>query len=346
MNRRTELNDKSSRKLGHSLNSYIFSAYKKDPVLAATLGTLLENGRVYAFGQKLAKYLFSANLTVDVFKAPLSPKLALLRAQDIYFVQTDDLKLLQRISSKTCAQVVLVSDTIQAPEVFFDYKINFLKLKIFCHTLRKNMKFLKNTTDFIQFKNLVERPAVFLDRDGVIIKHIDHISNPEDVKLTPGIAQFIKKFRKKGYAIVVITNQSGIGRQFFSWQDYDLVTQKMLQLLANEKTYIDRVIHSPFFENSKLAAGLVRKSLRKPRAGMILSIANELNLKLSRSILVGDRSTDIMAAMLAELNKAYLINSDFFQEELKACKIITSSTQFKFKTLFATVKNIKDIKVS
>lgn len=325
-----------------TLNNYLAATFAKNPALATTISTILQNGIICIYGKNLKKICKNNTFYHNqVFYKPCPKTLSLLTARDVYFIETEDANLLKKISSKTSAQIILVTENNGPHQNLFEYKINLLMFKSINQNLITNKYFLKNNQ--INYSNKKSKPAVFLDRDGVIIKHVDHISKPQNVRLENGVAQFIKKFRKKGYLIVIITNQSGIGRGKFTWQDYDNVTQKMLQLLAEEKTYIDHIFHSPFFEKSKLALGLVRKSLRKPRAGMIVTAANEFNLDLSRSILVGDRATDIIAAQLAELKKAYLIKTDNFEKENRILNEFLILSKCTFNTTIIPIKNLKQI---
>ncbi|MGZ5279648.1 MAG: D-glycero-alpha-D-manno-heptose-1,7-bisphosphate 7-phosphatase, partial [Pseudobdellovibrionaceae bacterium] len=162
-----------------------------------------------------------------------------------------------------------------------------------------------------------ENPALFLDRDGVVIEDIDYIREANQVKIRPDVREVIEKARQKNFRIVIVTNQSGIGRGMISWEQYDQVTLKMQSLLAKDGLFVDRIMRAPFYEQSILPEGLVRRSLRKPRPGMIHLAASELRIDLGQSILVGDTATDLMAGVLAGIPKVYLLKSHRTSEELK-----------------------------
>ena len=81
--------------------------------------------------------------------------------------------------------------------------------------------------------NRRDRPALFLDRDGVIIEDTNYISDPLDVRLCPGIGELINSAYIHNWHVVIITNQSGISRGYFSWNDYEKVTSRILDLLGN-----------------------------------------------------------------------------------------------------------------
>lgn len=138
------------------------------------------------------------------------------------------------------------------------------------------------------------QPALFLDRDGVVIEDKHHLRNPKEVELCPGVQKLLSHAKQSGWPVVLITNQSGIARGFFSWHTYEAVTQRLLELLgdASPLTAIYANGHGP---------DAAPNSWRKPSPGMLLAAAAELNLNLTRSILVGDRLSDLQAGEKAGL---------------------------------------------
>ena len=89
----------------------------------------------------------------------------------------------------------------------------------------------KENTKSISYK----RKAIFFDRDGVIIEDCHYIKNHENVKLCPGVKDFIRYLHNQKHKIIIITNQSGISRNFFSWEDYEKVTNRMLEMFNKKK---------------------------------------------------------------------------------------------------------------
>lgn len=328
------------------LNSFMTSLNEKSPILAATLGSLLERGRIYVFGSKLAEeFRKNTSLTVHVTQTPINSEILSLNTEDIYFIQTDSATHLIELSGKITAQIVCVSDSQLIFDNLFDYKINFSDLQSLYPEFNNALSLLQNKYAHSQINTHGPRPAIFLDRDGVVVEHIDHLCRTQDVRLNSGISDFIKTARLQSYIIIIVTNQSGIGRQLFTQSDYDQVTQKMLQLLANEQTFIDQILFSPYYEKSKLLIGLIRKSFRKPRAGMLLAAARELNIDLKNSILVGDRATDLMAGVLADLSQVYLLESLNSQQEEIKFNEWSQNYPIKIDTTFLKAKNFKDIKL-
>lgn len=319
---------------------------EKNPILVAMAGSLLERGRIYVFGSELAEeFQKNTDLTVHITQTPITPEILSLNAEDIYFVQTDSATLLIELSGKITAQIVCVSDSQLIPNNLFDYKINFSDLRSLCPEFSNALFQIQNKSAHCRPDKHSFRPAIFLDRDGVVVEHIDHLCRAQDVQLNSGISDFIKTARLRGYLIIIVTNQSGIGRQFFTQSDYDQVTQKMLQLLANEQTFVDQILFSPYYEKSKLLIGLIRKSFRKPRAGMLLAAARELNIDLENSILIGDRATDLMAGVLANLSHTYLLESSNSQQEESKFNEWSQNYPLKINTIFLKAKNFKDIKL-
>ena len=128
--------------------------------------------------------------------------------------------------------------------------------------------------------------AVFLDRDGVIIKDKGFISEPDDVVLVDGAPEAIKKMSSMGLKIVVITNQSGIGRGFFSESDYHGVMMRLYALLGESCATIDAAYFCPHAPREGC-------DCRKPLPGLALRAAKDLDIELSRSFVIGDKRSDM-----------------------------------------------------
>jgi len=129
--------------------------------------------------------------------------------------------------------------------------------------------------------------AIFVDRDGTIIHDADYCSDPSQVKLLDGAAAALRKLKNAGYKIIVITNQSGIGRGFFSEKQYRAVEAEVSRQLGNG--LIDATYFCPD------APGQPSKC-RKPQPGMVLDAARDHDVDLSRSFLIGDKEIDAECA--------------------------------------------------
>ena len=130
-------------------------------------------------------------------------------------------------------------------------------------------------------------PAVFFDRDGTLMHDADYCSRPDQVRIFHGTSDALKRLKKAGYKIIVITNQSGIGRGFFSEKDYRAVETEVSRQIG--KDLIDGTYFCP-------DAPGVSSKCRKPAAGMVLQAAREHDIDLSRSFLIGDKEIDAECA--------------------------------------------------
>ena len=135
--------------------------------------------------------------------------------------------------------------------------------------------------------NSAKSPAVFLDRDGTLMHDADYCSRPDQVKIFDGAADALRRLKDAGYKVIVITNQSGIGRGFFTEKDYRAVEAEVSRQLGGG--LIDATYFCPD------APGQLSKC-RKPEPGMVLQAAREHDVDLSRSFLIGDKEIDAECA--------------------------------------------------
>jgi len=143
------------------------------------------------------------------------------------------------------------------------------------------------------------RPAIFLDRDGTLNEEVDFLSDPEQLVLIPGAAAAVARFNALDIPVVVVTNQSGIGRGHYGWQDFAAVMSRMETLLALEQAHIDAVYASPHHEQAQGEYAVADHPDRKPNPGMLLRAAEEHGLDLARSWMVGDKDIDLEAGRRA-----------------------------------------------
>ena len=146
-------------------------------------------------------------------------------------------------------------------------------------------------------KSVKNKGCLFLDRDGVIIKDKHYISSENDVELSIGSRRLFNQCNAWGIPIVIVTNQSGISRGYFTWREYDLVTNKMLELIGKQNTVIG------IYANSYQQTLVGPNEWRKPGAGMLLEASVEYEINLSTSVMVGDRLSDLMAGANAGVEK-------------------------------------------
>ena len=137
-----------------------------------------------------------------------------------------------------------------------------------------------------------KRKAFFLDRDGVLIKEKHFISDPKDVYLEKGVLKFFHHLYELKIPIVIVTNQSGISRGFFNWDDYEKITKRMIYLVG-EKNPIIAIFANGLGPDSSF------KGWRKPSPEMINVASNMLDIDLGNSFLIGDRLSDVEAGFNA-----------------------------------------------
>ncbi len=137
------------------------------------------------------------------------------------------------------------------------------------------------------------RKAVFLDRDGVIIEQVEgYLDDPEGVKLLPGAAAAIRRLREAGFAVVVVTNQAGVGYGYLTEETLNAIHARLVEALSREGAVLDGIYWCPHTPEENCPC-------RKPAPGMLLRAAKELGIDLSRSYMVGDMTTDIEAGKRA-----------------------------------------------
>ncbi|MFZ5518894.1 MAG: HAD-IIIA family hydrolase [Candidatus Zhuqueibacterota bacterium] len=149
-------------------------------------------------------------------------------------------------------------------------------------------------------------PAIFLDRDGTINKHVNYLSDPDQFELNPFAIDGMKKMQDMGYRLVIVTNQAGIGMGYFSKDDFYRVNLKMMKLVSAAGIRFDKIYFCPHSKSENCPC-------RKPEIGLILRAQEELNIDLSHSYFVGDMETDIQAGFNAGL-KTILIRGPLAPE--------------------------------
>ena len=142
------------------------------------------------------------------------------------------------------------------------------------------------------------RKAVFLDRDGTLIVDVGYCEDPAQVKLLEGVSEFLPALKKAGFLLVIITNQSGIGRGLFPEAKFWAVQEELLRQLGSG------VIDATYFCADTPEKATPR---RKPAPGMILEAAADLGIDLKQSYMVGDKDSDVEAGIQAGVRASILV---------------------------------------
>ena len=150
----------------------------------------------------------------------------------------------------------------------------------------------------------MQHKALFLDRDGTINVDYGYVYQPEKFELIEGIVELCQQAQKKGYLIIVITNQSGIARGYYTDDDFQKINQYMIKLFAEKGVKITDVFYCPELSGSR----------RKPECGMFLEARDKYNIDMAQSISVGDKERDVVAGQKAGVGKNLLFNGKDFND--------------------------------
>ena len=147
---------------------------------------------------------------------------------------------------------------------------------------------------------------MFLDRDGVVNHEVGYLHRPDEVRWVDGIVPLCRTAMELGYKLVVVTNQSGIARGFYTMAQYEELTAWIRAELLRESVMLDAVYCCPYHPEG---LGEYRREHddRKPGPGMLLRAAREFGVELAESVMVGDRCSDVGAANAAGLRQAFLL---------------------------------------
>ena len=152
----------------------------------------------------------------------------------------------------------------------------------------------------------MKRPALFLDRDGVINVDRGYVHTPEKFEFVDGIFELVATANRAGYLVVVVTNQAGIGRGYYSEAQFHTLTDWMKYQFAEHGGKIDAVYFCPYHPEHAIGVYCRESEFRKPAPGMLLQAQRELDIDLSRSIFVGDKPSDMRAGRAAGLGRLLL----------------------------------------
>jgi len=150
-------------------------------------------------------------------------------------------------------------------------------------------------------------PALFLDRDGVVNREIGYLSKPEQVEFYPGIFDLCGSAQSMGYKLIVVTNQSGIARKLYSEADFHSLMHWIEEQFDQRGIQLGGYYYCPHHPEHGIGQYRQECPDRKPQPGMLLRAAREHDLDLTRSILIGDRCSDIQAGAAAKVGKLILL---------------------------------------
>ena len=183
--------------------------------------------------------------------------------------------------------------------------------------------------------------AIFIDRDGTLNEDIGYVSTPDELSLYPWAAEAVRLVNKSGFKAIVITNQSGIARGMYNAETLGAIHARMIEELAREGAHIDAVYYCPHHPEVGDAHYGIECDCRKPRTGMLDAAAREHNIDLTRSFVIGDKSSDIILAENAGARSA-LVLTGYGRETLTHPERWPSRPSLVAENLLQAVRQILD----
>ena len=138
-------------------------------------------------------------------------------------------------------------------------------------------------------------PTVFLDRDGTINEEVNYLHRPEDLRLLPGAAQAIRMWNENGFRVVVVTNQAGVARGYYTEADVENLHRYMNQVLAEDGAHIDAFYYCPHHPEHGIGPYKIRCHCRKPETGMFEAADRDCPVDRAHSYMIGDKWLDTQA---------------------------------------------------
>jgi D-glycero-D-manno-heptose 1,7-bisphosphate phosphatase len=148
------------------------------------------------------------------------------------------------------------------------------------------------------------RPAIFLDRDGVVVEEVGYLHRPEDVSFVSGAIDAIAAFNRSGLLVVLVTNQSGIARGLYGWNEFEAVQQRIENTLEHHGAWIDGVWACAYHSSGSPELTHPNHAFRKPNPGMIVDAIRMMPIDAGKSWLIGDKVDDMEAAIRGGLSGA------------------------------------------
>ena len=171
--------------------------------------------------------------------------------------------------------------------------------------------------------------AIFLDRDGTLILEKNYLSDPKGVELVPTAIEALKLAKKHSILLILVTNQSGIGRGYFSEKNYMAVHQELEKQLKEHNLILDASYYCPHHPTEAKKDYLKDCTMRKPRPGMLLKGIKTYNLPPNNCAMIGDKESDIKAGNAAGMTTVLIQNDNQHKK---------SSADFQTNTLLESIK--------
>jgi D-glycero-D-manno-heptose 1,7-bisphosphate phosphatase len=157
--------------------------------------------------------------------------------------------------------------------------------------------------------DFVDRAALFLDRDGVIIEDTRYLGRPENLRLLPGAGEAVARCNRLEIPVVLVSNQSGIARGYYDWAAFQAVQAALAAALAKSGARLDAIFACAHHAIGRPPLNVADHPWRKPNPGMLVAAGERMKLDLSRSWIVGDRASDLAAGRAAQLAGGVLLSA-------------------------------------
>jgi len=173
------------------------------------------------------------------------------------------------------------------------------------------------------------KPAVFLDRDGVICEDVRYLTNPSQIKFLPKVVEAIRILNEMGVKVITVTNQSVIARNMLSINELETIHKQLLDNLRNQGARIDAIYYCPHHPNGIVKNYAKNCDCRKPEPGLLLKAIDELKIDPLKSFMVGDKQRDIIAGkkvgcktILVSSNKDECFNSYNYSQDYTVTNLL------------------------
>jgi len=182
--------------------------------------------------------------------------------------------------------------------------------------------------------------GIFLDRDGTINKEVDFLSHPDNLQLIPRSAEAIREANALGFKVFIITNQSGIARGFLTEEHLTAIHRQLLASLSAAGATVDAIYYCPHHPELGNEPFVKACDCRKPRIGMLRQAAEEFNIDLAQSFVIGDRMIDVQTGNNAGAT-SILVLTGYGKEELELCRQNNVPVSFVADDLFEGIQFVK-----
>mgnify|MGYP001215649534 CR=1 FL=1 len=167
----------------------------------------------------------------------------------------------------------------------------------------------------LEHYKIMKNRALFLDRDGVINEDKNYVYKIHDIEFIDGIFDLIERANKLGYLVIVVTNQSGVGQGFFSEEELKKTNNWIINECKKRNAFIDDIYFCSTHPTKGIGKYKKNDVRRKPNNGMFLEAAKDHNVDLSKSIILGDKATDMDAGFSSGIKKLFLLsNKEYYKE--------------------------------